>query len=369
MAARIVHTPVRFFPAYGGVEKYVLGLSQQLTAMGHQVTVVCADEPHAEVSELSGVKVVRLPYLAKVANTNITVGLLRTLMAEDFDIIHTHIPTPWSADISAVVSLLKRKPLFVTYHNDLVGQGFSDLVARLYNRTLLHFVLWRASGIIIAQPRYADYSAHLGRYRRKLITIPVGVTEPEGGQKVDRTPGKIFFMSLLDHHHEYKGLGVLLRAMVTLLHSVPSARLVVGGGGDLVEKYRRDAASMGVAAQVEFAGPLSDADLAFHYQSSSVFVLPSLNHLEGFGIVALEALSHGTPVITTPVTGSSDFIMRHGAGVVIPADDPERLSAGIQELLEQPDEAEMMGRRGAAAVGEEYGWPGIAARIANSYGL
>jgi glycosyltransferase involved in cell wall biosynthesis len=369
VAARIVQTPVRFFPAYGGVEKYVLGLSQQLIAMGHEVTVVCADEPHAEVRDLSGVKVVRLPYRAKVANTNITTGLLRALMAEDFDIIHTHLPTPWSADISAVVSLLKRKPLFVTYHNDLVGQGFSDLVARLYNRTLLHFVLWRASGIIIAQPRYADYSAHLRRYRRKLMTIPVGVTEPEGRRTVERTPGKIFFMSVLDRHHEYKGLGVLLQAMATLHERMPSARLVVGGGGDLVEKYRRDAVSMGVAAQVEFAGPLSDADLSFHYQSSSVFVLPSLNHLEGFGIVALEALSHGTPVITTPLTGSSDFILRHGAGVVVPAGDPEGLSAGIQDLLDRPDEAEMMGRRGATAVGEEYGWRGIAARIADSYGV
>ena len=94
---RILHTPVRFLPARGGVEKYVLELSKQLVSLGNNVTVVCADEPHAESCVVDGVKTIRLPYIAKVANTNITPRLFRTLMSQDFDVLHTHIPTPWSA--------------------------------------------------------------------------------------------------------------------------------------------------------------------------------------------------------------------------------------------------------------------------------
>src|SRR5690349_2534702 len=79
---RIIQTPVRFFPAYGGVEKYVLELSKQLVALGNDVTVVCADEPHTASCAVQGVKAIRLPYIAKVANTNITPRLFSTLMSE-----------------------------------------------------------------------------------------------------------------------------------------------------------------------------------------------------------------------------------------------------------------------------------------------
>ena len=79
----------------------------------------------------------------------------------------------------------------------------------------------------------------------------------------------------------------------------PEARLLVGGAGELIGKYRQLAKMHGISDSVEFLGYLPDEELARLYSSSSVFVLPSLNKLEGFGIVAMEALSYATPVITT----------------------------------------------------------------------
>lgn len=216
---RVVQTPVRFWPAYGGVEKYVLELSKHLVAQGNDVTVVCADEPQVGSCVVQGVKTLRLPYRTKVANTNITPGLFRTLIRNDFDVIHTHIPTPWSADVSALVSLVKRKPLVVTYHNDLSGQGIDNLIASAYNATFLHFVLWRAKSVIITQPRYINHSRHLKFHRRKIVTIPLGVSEPLTISQGSRKPGQIFFMSVLDKHHEYKGLDVLLKSMVAIRNS------------------------------------------------------------------------------------------------------------------------------------------------------
>lgn len=364
---RIIQTPVRFSPAYGGVEKYVLELSKQLVARGNDVTVVCADEPHAESRGVQGVKAIRLPYVAKVANTNITPRLFRTLMSQDFDVIHTHIPTPWSADISALVSLFKHKPLLVTYHNDLSSQGISGLIAHFYNSTLLHLVLWRAKAIIITQPKYVEYSRHLKLHKKKLITIPLGVTRPLRMSGAKRKAGQIFFMSVLDKHHEYKGLDILLDAMVRVKDRRPEARLLVGGGGELISKYEQLAKRLGVSDSVEFLGYLPDKELAALYSSSSVFVLPSLNKLEGFGIVALEALSYATPVITTHFAGSSEFITKNKAGLVVAPGDTAGLTKAIVSLLEDHKEAQLMGTRGAAAVDHEFGWDSISRQMTGVY--
>jgi len=364
---KIVQTPARFFPAYGGVEKYVLELSKQLVALGNDVTVVCADEPHAESCAVQGVKVIRLPYIAKVANTNITPRLFSALMSRNFDVVHTHIPTPWSADVSALVSLLRRKRLFVTYHNDLTGQGVNGLVAHLYNLTFLHLILWRANKIVITQPKYLEHSAHLKLHKKKLIVIPLGVTKPLTVPGVKREADRIFFMSVLDRHHEYKGLGVLLEAMVKVKEKRPEARLLIGGGGGLIGKYEQLAEMLGISDSVEFLGYLPDEGLAELYSSSSVFVLPSLNKLEGFGIVALEALSYATPVIATDFAGSSDLITRNKAGLIVPPGDAVVLANAITTLLEDRNEAQSMGTRGALAVNREFGWDSIARRMLSAY--
>jgi len=332
------------------------------------VTVVCADEPHSDSVDVAGIRVVRLPYVAKVANTNITPRLFPTLLKSEFDVIHTHIPTPWSADIAALVSLLKRKPLCVTYHNDIVGQGLNNIVARAYNTIFLPMVLGRAKKIIVTQPKYVDTSAYLKRYRKKVVVIPLGVSQSHTEtDNFQHDPFTIFFMSVLDKYHDYKGLDVLLRAMSELKVSHPHAKLLIGGGGDSIDKYRALAHELGISHSTEFLGRLSDQDLWSSYKRSGIFVLPSLNKLEGFGIVALEALSCGTPVITTPVAGSSEFIQRHDAGIVVPANDVSALSASIGRLLDNPDDASAMGERGSSAVRAEFDWDSIANQVINAY--
>jgi glycosyltransferase involved in cell wall biosynthesis len=364
---RVVQTPVRFFPAYGGVEKYVLELSKQLVAQGNDVTVVCADEPCADSGIVHGVKTIRLPYIAKIANTNITTRLFTTLMRQNFDIIHTHIPTPWSADISALASLLKRKPLVVTYHNDLTGRGIGGLIAGLYNYTFLHLVLLCARKILITQPKYFKYSRHLKLHKRKLMILPVGVTVPQEIGGTSRKPDHIAFVSVLDKYHEYKGLDILLNAMVKVKESRPNARLSVGGEGELIPRYEHLARTLGLSNSVRFLGYLPDDELAELYSSSSVFVLPSVSSLEGFGIVALEALSYATPVITTHLTGSAEFITNTKAGLIVPPGDATELAEAIITLLEDREEARLMGARGSAAVNREYGWDNIALRTNGVY--
>ncbi|HEY8999162.1 MAG TPA: glycosyltransferase [Candidatus Saccharimonadales bacterium] len=363
----VLQTPVRFSPAIGGVEKYVLELSKDLVAGGDEVIVVSADEPHANSpAKINGITSIRLPFKTKVANTNITPHLFKALKAQKFDVLHTHIPTPWSADISALVSLVKRKPLVVTYHNDLVGDGIGGLIAKAYNATLLHFVLWRAKKIIITQEKYLEYSAHLKRHRRKVAVVPLGVNEPQKFS-VKRDQNQLFFMSVLDKYHEYKGLDVLLEALAIVRKDFPKLHLVVGGKGELIEKYKAQAKELGIADSVKFLGLISDEERDKAYAASGAFVLPSTNSLEGFGIVALEALTYGTPVITTSLAGSSAYIKAHDAGVVVPPKDVKALADALRTLCKDPGKAREMGEKGRAFAAKEFSWKAIAAQMHHIY--
>jgi glycosyltransferase involved in cell wall biosynthesis len=107
---RIVQTPARFYPFIGGVENYVYNLSKELVNLGQEVQIICAmDPPGIKEETIDNIKIKRLSYIGKVANTNITPALPLALLGQDFDLIHAHLPTPWSADWSALLSMTKKK--------------------------------------------------------------------------------------------------------------------------------------------------------------------------------------------------------------------------------------------------------------------
>ncbi len=226
----ILQTPARFYPAIGGVEQYTLDLSKELVKRGHQVKIICANEPKSNINKVEGISVKRLSYLFKLTNTNITLGLFSTLLKEDFDIVHTHFPTPWSSDISMIISYLKRKPLVLTYHNDVVKEGIQGVLAELYNHVFLKLLLKRSARILITQPEYINISRYLYRYKHKIEVIPNGIdTQIYCRQQTRRIPHQILFVSVLDKFHEYKGLDYLIKAIRLVQTEIPDIRLIVGG--------------------------------------------------------------------------------------------------------------------------------------------
>jgi glycosyltransferase involved in cell wall biosynthesis len=371
---KIVQTPVRFYPFTGGVENYVYYLSRELVKSGIRVKVICANEPINKIEDnVEGIQVRRLPYWGKIANTNVTPGLSTALSGEDYDIIHTHIPTPWSADWSALYSRIKNKPLVVTYHNDIIGNGLASLIARIYNSTGLKLVLNRADKIIVTQPGYVQSSSHLNKYQDKIEVIPNGVDvekfQPQNVSKerLDETP-TIFFLSLLDDFHRYKGLDYLIKALKIVKKEVSNIKLIIGGQGVLSEHYQEMADSMGLKENVEFVGFIPDKQIAEYYSKANVFVLPSISSLqEGFGIVALEALGCKTPVITTEIVGVAEDLERVKGGIVVPPRDPEKLAEAIIKILTEEEMQKIMGERGRKLVEEKYTWKGVAFSMEKLY--
>lgn len=360
---KIVQTPVRFYPFIGGVENYVYYSSKELVKLGHDVTVICANEPSTKKEEIiDGIKVKRLSYVGKIANTNITPQLPFVLLKEDFDIIHTHIPTPWSADWSNITSKFKNKPLIVTYHNDIIGNGVTDYIAGFYNSTALKSLLNKVDRIIITQPNYLQSSPYLGKYGDKIEVIPNGVDvdkfKPVNVVKLEKS---IFFLSLLDEFHKYKGLDYLLNALKKVKLEIDNVKLIIGGKGKLLDYYSNMANDLGLKGNVEFHGFIPDEKIVEYYNKCSVFVLPSISSKqEGFGIVALEALACETPVISTEIVGVADDVKKSNAGLIVPPKNVDELANAIIEILNNNDSSEKMGISGRKLVEEKYTWAGIA---------
>ncbi|MCU4718209.1 glycosyltransferase [Halapricum hydrolyticum] len=375
---RVLQTPVRFAPSIGGVETYVHSLSRALVEAGHEVSVVCAS-PDVDVPALEtvdGIEVHRLRTTGRIANTDLTPGLPVALLRElrRADVVHTHLPTPWSADVSAFLGLVADRPVVVTYHNDIVGTGLADRVAKLYNRTVLQATLRIADRILITQPAYLQRSPHLKPFAEKVRVVSNGVDTdlfapgdvPPARQRelgFDPDGRNCFFLSVLDSFHEYKGLDVLLAALAGDEWSEPP-RLVVGGEGDAREGYENRAAELGIADRVRFAGRLSTAELVDAYNAADVFVLPSTDgDQEGFGLVLLEALSCGVPVVCTDVVGVADDVRAHDLGVVVEPGDEGALAAAIEDVLGETFDA----AAARSLCQEQYSWRSKAAEIVDIY--
>lgn len=371
---RIVQTPARSYPFIGGVENYVYNLSKELARLGQEVQIICAREPEAQEKESRDrIVIKRLSYICKIANTNITPTLPFALFQQEFDIIHTHLPTPWSADWSSIISRLKGRPLVLTYHNDIVGQGHAGQLAKFYNSTALQFLLKTSSKIVVTQDNYMSSSIYLEDYKNKIKVIPNGVDtdrfSPISNRQNIAQTKVLFFLGLLDKYHAYKGLDNLLKALAIVKKELPCVKLVVGGNGELLGHYKDEAASLGLSQNVEFRGFIPDEMLAEYYNQCDAFVLPSVSsEQEGFGIVLLEAMASGRAVISTDIVGVADDVRRFNAGRIVRPKDINALAQAILEVLEDEELAREMGRRGRRLVEEKYNWKKIGRDMLEIYG-
>ena len=366
---KIVQTPARFYPYRGGTEQVVYYLSKELVRTGNSVSVICADEPACGDGVIKGIKVRRLKYPFKVANTNITPGLLSALMQEDFDVLHTHLPHPWSADISALAARRRKKPLFLSYHNDITGNGFNGLIAGAYNLTVLHPLLESACRIFVADPAYLEFSPYLRRFKEKVRVYPFGV-DTERFRPVQTPENPVVTVSILtrlDAYHRYKGLEVLFQALAKS-KCRDALRLRVGGEGELLGYYRNFARKLGLEKMVEFAGGIDDDKLSDFYNKSDFFVLPSISKKqEGFGLVVLEAMACGKAVIVSDIVGVAKEVQCCSAGIVVKAGDAGGLAQALDILARDPGKRRQQGASARLLTEESFSWQRYTKSILEEY--
>jgi glycosyltransferase involved in cell wall biosynthesis len=179
--------------------------------------------------------------------------------------------------------------------------------------------------------------------------------EWSAGRSVTRGPHRgsnllaVTRMSLAD---ACKGLDVLIAAMPRILERCPDARLRIAGGGEDRPRLEQIAREKGVAQQVTFLGELDEVALHEEYERSAVFVLPSRK--EGFGIVFLEAMWHGLPVVAARAAGALDVVEDEVTGILVPPEAIEQLASAASGLLLLPEERERLGAAGRKRVEERF---------------
>lgn len=228
----------------------------------------------------------------------------------------------------------------ITYHSDIITQG---RLAFLY-QPLLYRVLERAAAIVATSPHYMDSSPVLSRLRDKVTIIPLGIDPPPPQwlnypwPRPSDEPVFLFLGRLVP----YKGLEVLLQALT----QVPG-RLWVAGSGPMAAAIRQKAFSLGLDGRVEFLGNISEEEKWRRLAACDALVLPSLTRAEAFGIVLLEAMASGKPVVVSDLKSGVRLLVQDGInGFRVPPGDPQALAAALTRLAANPEEARQLGAAG-----------------------
>jgi rhamnosyl/mannosyltransferase len=204
---------------------------------------------------------------------------------------------------------------------------------------LINQVIERLDWVTVSSQRFAETSPVLSRYMEKVRVVPFGISEERFKETPfnrslaeefrKQYPGKVvLFVGRLTH---YKGIPILIEAMKKV-----DATCLILGSGYLEDKIRSKIRASGLEGRVHLIGNVRDEELVAYYDRADVFVLPSLNRTESFGITQLEAMSRGTPVVCTEVGTGTTEINRNGeTGLVVPPGDSEALAGAINRILSE----------------------------------
>ena len=348
----ILHVYKDYPPILGGIENYLRWLARAQAARGHDVTVLVTNPagPRTLIRREEGVRVIRAARLVTLASTPLSLRLPLALRREQPDIVHLHFPYP----LGEIANLLlgRGKRTVITYHSDVVRQA---TILRFYN-PLLRLALRRADRILVSSPHYIRSSPYLQVVADHCTVTPLGVEverfarpQPERVARIRRRyPGPILlFVGRLRY---YKGLSYLIEAMQRI-----SATLLIIGSGPEAVNLGEQALLLGVSDRVHFLGDVGDEYLPAYYQAADIFVLPSSHRSEAFGIVLVEAMAAGTPLISTELGTGTSWVNQHGVtGLVIRPRDPDALVEAIHALLADDALRGRMAQAGQARAREVF---------------
>ena len=344
LAMHILHVYKDYFPVLGGMENHIRVVAEGLAERGHQVTVAVSNTyPKTEIERRNGVAIIKAAQWLRKASTPISPMSLPLSWRVPADIIHLHHPFP-PGDLLYWLRGGKAK-LVITYQSDIVRQR---RLLQLY-RPLLTRTLNAADRIIAASPQYIQTSPWLAPHAAKCRVIPLSV-DTERFNQLDHAAIQalreqvaapmVLFVGRFRH---YKGLHFLLEA----LPKIPKAKLVLVGIGPEEARLRELAQRLGVGERIIWAGEVPDQALPNYYAAADVFVLPSHLRAEAFGIVQLEALAAGIPIVSTELGTGTSFVNATGqTGFVVPPADPAALARAITVLLENPGLRAQFGANG-----------------------
>jgi glycosyltransferase involved in cell wall biosynthesis len=300
---KIVHIAKFYPPEWGGMESVTRDLAVGAAQAGLDVSVVAFTKTGPARSErIENVDIERSP-ATTIASQPLSVRwLMRAIaQAKRADLVHLHLPNMLAA---AIIPFLPAKAkLVLHWHSDVVGKA---LLSRL-TRPLEHMMARRANAIIATSQPYADASQILQKFSSKVHVIPLGIHDPATdtapaltGDMQDFIAGRQLLLAV-GRMVPYKGFTFLIDAMQ---NTAPDCCLIIVGGGELSSALQAQIDSKGLQSRVKLAGKLPLEELNALFAHASIYVMPSILRSEAFGVVLLEAMAHGLPIIATKIEGS-----------------------------------------------------------------
>ena len=361
---RVLQVGKFYAPYRGGMETYLTQLCQGLRH-AVDVDVLVANTTATTVHDVvEGIPVTRVASHGHVRATSIAPGYLRELARSRADVVHLHAPNPMAELAFLALPRRRRTKLVVTWHSDVIRQRVLGRMWRPLTRRLLE----RADAICVATPNHVRGSTVLPAFARKCRTCAFGVdldgltADPKavaavraryGGRPLVLGVGRLVY---------YKGFEVLVDAVRGL-----DATLVIAGEGERRPALEARIRALDVGDRVHLVG--EQRDLTALFAACDVFVLPSTHRSEAFGIVQLEAMAFGKPVVSTRLGTGVDWVNAHGlTGLTVPPGDVAALHAALATLLASPALRARLGSHGRRRVEREYTTTQAAEAVLAVYG-
>lgn len=353
---RVLHVGKFYPPVRGGMETVLASLCEG-TAERWQVRVVVADQgPRTRRERRAGVDVVRVGTVLRALSVSLSPALARELWREHVDCVVLHEPNPPAGVVLALRTPAPR--LIVWHHSDIVRPAWAPVTYGRVQRALHR----RADCVIVAAPPMARSAAVAAA--RRVEVVPYGIDLAGASDENDRALAglaavprpRVLFVGRLVY---YKGLSVLLEAMARV-----DGALVIAGQGPLSGELRARAAALGLAGRVTFLEGLSDEAIRALYRACDVCVLPSTERTEAFGLVQVEAMAAGIPVISTDLPTGVPWVNVSGeTGLVVPAGDADALAAALRRLLADPVLRARLGQVGRRRAEQHFAEPAMIERF------
>lgn len=336
---KVLHIGKFYPPHMGGMETHLEALANEQSKFADIEILVAGDSIDCYRSWENGIGITRVPYFGSFASSPLTWGLSREIARMNPDVVHIHAPNPMG--MNAFLRSGSTARLVITHHGDIEGRSLlKAAIAPIWQKAMA-----RADTIIVSSRAFADSSRELRPFLDKVRIVPFGldishfdfVTDAEV-ERVSREFGP--FVLGVGRMVSFKGFQYLIGAMRNI-----NANLVLIGSGPEEKFLRKVAAAQGV--KTFFLGSLPQYRVAPFFRAASIFVLPSCARNESFGLVQLEAMHCGVPIINTQLaSGVPEVSLHNVTGLTVkPADIPE-LHSAIDYLMRYPEYRATLGAAG-----------------------
>ena len=368
---RIIHLGKFYYPSRGGIETATRALAQSQASLGCQVQVVCMDHVRGRPTQVErdgSVEVIRLRRRASIAKIDLCPDLSHVLRQSDAELVHVHTPNPTM--LLGLCLAGDRRPLVISHHSDVIKQRLRRWIFRPIERVIYA----RARLVLAMSPPYAAGSATLQRCGDRLGVLPIGL---DLNPYLNPTPAIKARAAHVRSSHSGPlwfscGRLVYYKGFETALHALRAVAgtWLIAGDGPLRRRLARLAERLGLADRIQFLGPMHhDEELAAHYHAADACWFPSNARSEAYGLVQIEAMASGCPVINTAIPYSGvPWVSRHDeSGLTVPVNDPTALATAARRLIEEVGLRDRLATGARARAVAEFGQETMARRSIHLY--